>query len=343
HEESEMPNENVQATAPTEADIHARLRDRNDEIRSALEPYMTRKGVSDLLVQALADPSATVDSVRAQALELVGRETEPSASHIEMGESEAEKFRAGVGEAMMARAGLAKPDAANEFRGLNLREIARACVQRSGKNTNGMDVRQVVGAAFTSTDDFPLLLANTAQAALLKGFEESSETFPQFTSSGTLTDFKETTKAGLGFFSDLDKVPEGGEYKYSRFAEYGQKIKLATYGKLFAITRQAIINDDLGAFTDVPRKMGRAAKRTIGNLVFDVLINNAEMADGKNLFSSDHNNLLTAAKISTESVDALRVAMATQKLDGQPVNVSLAHLIVPMALQGAASVVRDSE
>ena len=42
----------------------------------------------------------------------------------------------------------------------------------------------------------------------------------------------------------------------------GESIQLATYGKMFSITRQAIINDDLTAFTDIPRKMGRAAART---------------------------------------------------------------------------------
>lgn len=47
---------------------------------------------------------------------------------------------------------------------------------------------------------------------------------------------------------------------------------MATYGELFSITRQAIINDDLMALTDIPRKMGMAATATIGDLVYALLV-----------------------------------------------------------------------
>lgn len=334
----------VDAAAITR-NVHAALRQRNDEIKAVLEPYMQRKGIHALYLAALSDPEATADSVRAKALDLVGRDAEPAGgTAVDVSADETDKFRAGVGAALAIRAGLAEPDAANPFRGHSLRELARACVERSGASTRAMDVRTVVATAFTSTSDFPLLLANTAQKALLKGFVEAPESFPLFTRAGTLSDFKEVSRAGLGVFGNLDQIPEGGEYKYGTFGEYGEKVKLATYGKLFAITRQAVINDDLGAFTDVPMKMGRAAKRTIGNLVFSVLIDNAAMADGVALFHANHKNLLTGAAINTASVDAMDAAMGVQTgPDGQPVNIGLRYLIVPRALRGTANVVQKSE
>lgn len=350
----DMPNTTPTApAADPAADVaaitaaaHESLRTRNADIKAVLDPYMARKGISALYVAALADPAATVDSVRAQALALIGSDSTPSGSmSIEHGEDESDKFRAGVSNALMARAGYAKQDNANPYRGQNLREIARACAERAGRSTRGMDIREVVAVAFThSTSDFPLLLANTARQAMLRGFEESQETYPQFTRAGTLTDFKEMGRAGLGIFSSLDEIPEGAEYKYGTFGEYGQKVKLATYGKLFGITRQAVINDDMGAFTTVPLKMGRAAKRTIGDLVFDVLINNPTMADGTALFHADHGNLLTGAAITTASVDAMGAAMAVQTdPTGAPISVPLKFLLVPRALLGTANVVRDSE
>ncbi|MGK6943845.1 hypothetical protein PU463_00029445 [Pseudomonas aeruginosa] len=55
---------------------------------------------------------------------------------------------------------------------------------------------------------------------------------------------------------------EGAEYKYVTLGERGEQIILATYGELFSITRQAIINDDLQMLSDIPFKLGRqAAKR----------------------------------------------------------------------------------
>ena len=92
----------------------------------------------------------------------------------------------------------------------------------------------------------------------------------------------------MGGFNSLRKVREGAEYKYVTTGDKGETIALATYGEIFSITRQAIINDDLNALTDVPAKMGRAAKATIGDLVYAILLDNPKLSDGKPLFHADH-------------------------------------------------------
>jgi hypothetical protein len=209
-----------------------------------------------------------------------------------------------------------------------------------------MDRMDVVAAAFTtSSSDFPLLLGNTASKALKKGYDESPEVFPTFTRPVTLTDFKPSSLAGLGRFSSLDLIEEGGAYKYGKFSDMGSSLKLATYGKMFAITRQAIINDDLNALSDVPRKMGQAAKRTVGDAVFAILTGNPTLSDGVALFHASHNNLVAAGStISTATVDGLRVLMATQKdADGRVVRVPLRYLVVPVGLGGTARAVLESQ
>ena len=223
--------------------------------------------------------------------------------------------------------------------------MARASAERAGLRTGGMDKMEMVAAAFThSSSDFPLLLANVANKALLKGYQEADETFQLWTRAGTLSDFKPGKRVDLNIFPSLDKVPEGAEYKYGSLGDRGETVLLATYGKLFSITRQAIINDDLDAFTRVPRLMGRAAIRTIGDLVYAVLTGNPVMSDGVALFHANHGNLVnTGTAITTASVDAMRVGMATQKLGGVPLNIRTKYLLVPVALQGIANVVRASE
>lgn len=326
---------------PTNA-VMAALRQRNDGVRAAFEPHLARPGVQAMLTDVLADPSLTIDQARAKLLDHIGASAAPV--RVELVADESDKFRAAGENAILARAGMAKADGQNPMRGMNLREMARASLQRAGRNSDGMDVREVVGAAFTSTSDFPALLTSTARTALLRGYDESPEVFEQFTRTGTLTDFKPAERTGLGFFSSLEKVPEGGEYKQGTFGSAGNSIVLATYGKMFSITRQAIINDELGAFTEVPKKMGRAARRTIGDLVFAVLTKNPRMADNKQLFSADHRNLVTpGAPITTDAVAALRVAMGTQTVDDKPVALPLKYLIVPLALEGLANLVRSAQ
>lgn len=349
-----MPNANTTTATPagpaavaatTEVSALDKLRQRNADIKARLEPYLQRDGVMAIYTAALEDPSVTIEAVTNQVMRALGDAAEPLAggTRVELVADEGDKFRAAGENAILSRAGLVKADGQNPLRGMSMREIARASVNRAGRNTNGMDVREIVAAAFTTTSDFPALLTGSARSALLKGYEESAETFPLFTQAGTLTDFRPTGRTGLGFFSSLEQVPEGGEYKYGQFGTAGNAIVLATYGKLFGISRQAIINDELGAFTEVPRKMGRAAKRTIGDLVFAILTGNPIMADGVALFHATHKNLLPASAISTASVDAMRVALGTQKFDGRAINVPLKYLLVPLALQGAADTVRTSQ
>lgn len=125
---------------------------------------------------------------------------------------------------------------------------------------------QMVGLALThSTSDFGNILLDVANKAILQGWDEAAETFEQWTKKGQLSDFKTAHRVGMGGFSSLRQVREGAEYKYVTTGDKGETIALATYGEIFSITRRAIINDDLNQLTDVPMKMGRAAKATIGD------------------------------------------------------------------------------
>jgi phage major head subunit gpT-like protein len=128
----------------------------------------------------------------------------------------------------------------------------------------------------------------------------------------------------------------------------GEQIQLATFGRIFSITRQAILNDDLNVFSRVPRFMGRAAKRTIGSLVYAVLTANAAMSDGFDLFSTEHNNLASSgAAPDVTTLDAARAAMAKQRdPDGHAasgLNIRPRYFIVPVALEGKAKVLMSAE
>ena len=144
--------------------------------------------------------------------------------------------------------------------------------------------------------------------------------------------------------SRLDEIPESGEYKHGTIGERAESIKLATYGKMFSITRQAIINDDLSAFTEIPRKMGRAAARTVGDLVFAIINGNPNMADGTALFHANHKNLAgSGGAPSAATVGAGRTKMRTQKDGAATLNISPTFFLVPAALEDTARVLMASE
>lgn len=252
-----------------------------------------------------------------------------------------DRTREGMTRALAQRAGLDGGER-NEFTGMSLREMARASLSARGLVAPSGGVMALASAAFVpamaggmhTTSDFGNILADIANKSMMRGFDEVEESFPRFTSVGSLGDFKPSKRVGLDIFPTLDKVSEGAEFKYGTMGDHGESVMLATYGKLFAVTRQTIINDDLDALTRVPARMGRAAKRTIGDLVFAVLTGNPQMSDGKTLFHADHGNLAASGGAPSEAtVNAVITAMATQKAGKARLNIPLAFLLAPPTLR----------
>jgi phage head maturation protease len=318
---------------------------RRTEIRTLFEKHSDQDKLRD---QCLDNPEVDIHEARKLLLESLGKREEPVTSHqrIEIGETDVEKFSRAAEDAISFRAGIAGKDVKpTELMGYTLLEMARKSLELRGVRTAHMDKRELAARAFThSSSDFPKILENNARKAMLRGYDEAEEVFPMFTRAGNLTDFKTHSRVGLGVFDTLDVIPESGEFKHGTIGERAESIKLATYGKLFSITRQAIINDDLNAFTDIPRKMGRAAARTVGDLVFSILTSNPTMSDGVALFHASHNNLAgSGTAITAASVGAGRTAMRLQK-DGKAVlNIRPSYLIVPAAQEDTARVLMTSE
>jgi phage head maturation protease len=318
---------------------------RRTEIRSLFEGHADHIEVRD---QCLDDPKIDIHEARKLLLDAIGKDEKPAANgqRIEMGETDAEKFSRAAEDAIAFRAGIADDNVQRtELYGYTLFEMARKCLELRGIRTERMDKRELVGRAFThSTSDFPKILENNSRKAMLRGYEEAEEVFPRFTRTGNLSDFKQHSRVGMGTFDTLDEIPESGEYKHGTIGERAESIKLATYGKLFSISRQAIINDDLMAFTEIPRKMGRAAARTVGDLVFAIINDNPTMSDGAALFHADHDNLASSgAAPSAISVGAGRTAMRTQKDGKATLNIPPSFFLVPAALEDTAQVLMVSE
>lgn len=323
------------AAAPNEAAIKARLQAEESQRRQSIQAVFAGfDSQSELMSECMLDMSCSAEAAKDRLLAKLGAATTPTA-HIHA--SNGNLVGDSVKNSILARAGFESAESGNAFVGYTLGELARASLAERGVSVSGMDRKTVVGLAFThSTSDFGTLLQDVAHKAMLKGYEEAGEAFTQFTSKGSLSDFRASHRVDLSVFPSLDKVEEGAEYKYGTVGDRGEKIMLATYGKLFSITRQAIINDDLSALTRIPRLMGRAAIRSVGDLVFAVLTGNPTMSDSKNLFHTDHKNIATGADLSVAAISAAMTKMRTQK-DGEAVlNIMPRYLLTSVANEATA-------
>lgn len=331
----------VPATVADEATIRAQVLTEQKNRVNAINDLFAMFGGKhqELRNKCIADPECSVAQAKDDLLAALGKTATPSNkttdAHIYAGNGNF--VGDGVRQALMARAGFESMERDNVYNGMTLREYARMALTERGIGVSSYNPMQMVGMALThSTSDFGNILLDVANKALLQGWEEAAETFEQWTKKGQLSDFKTAHRVGLGGFPSLRQVREGAEYKHVTTKDKGESIALATYGEIFSITRQAIINDDMNQLTDVPMKMGRAAKGTIGDLVYAVLTDNVKLSDGKALFHADHANL-SAGAISVGSLDDARKMMRLQKEGERFLNIRPAYMLVPVALETLAN------
>lgn len=222
---------------------------------------------------------------------------------------------------------------------MSIRDLMKECLRVEGKYTGRTFDNETIRAAF-STVSLPGILGNVANKRMLKSFNEHPIIATKLCSVGDLNDFKEADRLRLTDVGDLLPVSAGGEIKAGSLTEERATNKLETYGKQFCLTRQMIINDDLGALLKVPTAMGNRAARLIDQLFFSRLLGNPAQGDGKALFSADHKNLLTGAD-SALSIASLQkaVALFLDQTDaaGQPISVEAKYLVVPTALKFLAT------
>lgn len=306
----------VEAKSPSE--VLAAEKGRRQEVRATFDPFKDRTGVQALMDQVLDDPNIDVQAAGDRLLKHLGTEGGPLAGNtkITVGATEGEKFVEAAGVAIMARSGIEKRDASNPFNGSTLMDLARASLELGGVSHRGMDKREVVGAAFThSTSDFPVLLENVMHKTLLTAYAKAADTWSRFCRTGDLSDFRAHGRYRTGSFGNLDAKSENNEFKNKTISDaVKESITLGTKGNIIGVSREMIINDDLGAFIDLLQQMGRAAKRTVESDVYALLASNPVLSDGIALFHASHGNLAGTAAVPTMlSIEAGRIAMAQQK------------------------------
>ena len=330
---------------------------RRSAIATVAQPFMAFAGMGEFVAALQNDHKVTEAVANQRILAKLAQGAEPVAGgRIVTVEDETDKRRDGMVAALLLRAGVADKSVqasagANPYRGRTLLAIAEASLQAAGIRTEGKNSREMVAAAFTqSGSDFPVLLENVMHKTLLGAYATQALTWSRFCKRGTVSDFRAHNRYRVGSLGNLQPKNELGEYKNVAIPD-GEKssISAVTKGFILNISREAIINDDLGALTDQASAAGRAAARTVEVDVYALLASNSglgpTMSDGKTLFHADHGNIATGAAMTVDVLDGMRVLMAQQKdvtgndfLDLRP-----EVLLVPIGMGGSARVLIGAE
>jgi len=369
-ESSAAPAAPASAASTTEArELAIRVeRERVTAIRTICRTHQMAQAFEDAQIDTGVDPAA----VRSAILEQLEARSAATPLHqhgnVRPGEDARDKWMRGALAWLLVRSGMAAMIARHEgttadkldpgeFRGLSLLDLARQSLERAGQSVRGLDKMALAGQAmayrsnYQTTSDFATLLTNTMHKVLQAAYALQNDTWSKFCGTGTVSDFRAHNFYRLGSLSQLDSLNEHGEFKSKSIPDAETSSMTATTkGNIIGVSRQVIVNDDIGAVMRLTEMLGRAGKLTIEKAVYTSLGLNSGLgptqSDSQPLFHANRANVnATAAAITVASISADVAVMRSQMDPNSQDYLDLlpAVLLVPVAKDGDAKTINDAQ
>ena len=244
--------------------------------------------------------------------------------------------RQAIEDALYARMSGKEPEGASrEFVGRSIRELS-TLVDGAGW------LEQRAGGMHT-TSDFPVLLTAAGNRVLQDAYLAAQSPLRQLARVRSSADFRAINILRLSEAPTLEKVDEAGEVTYGSRGEESEAFRIETFARIFSLSRQAIINDDLGGFADFVTAMSRAAAEREALQLLALFTansgNGATLKDGNPLFhASRGNKAASGTGITVDALSAARKALReTKGIDGKtPVGLTPRYLLVGPAKETEA-------
>lgn len=303
--------------------------------RAEIVTLCRTRGVSEL-AEGMIARNLTVDAARAEVVEELARRDAATGTFLNVrGRAPgAAQERSLIVNTLVARMG-GKVDG-EIIRATDCMGLAVRALNLSGQRVGDGDGRnEIFRRALHTTSDFPALLGEAVGRVLLQAYEQSPAAIKPIARLANLPDFRQKTTVRLGPAASLEKVNEHGEFTYGTVQESSDGWRLTTWGRIIGVSRQALINDDLGGFSQLLAKFGQsAAQREAAELV--TILTNPPNVSGAALFSAGRKSLITGAGSALQLsslADAVKSLRGQADLDGSLVNQEPATLLVPAALE----------
>ena len=327
---NDMPEDIIETFMPDEAEAQ-----RRSDIRGLVRTAGLGTEVADSLIDAGADmiraKAEVFDALenRRAANPIIrthtSRNDDPSV--IQDRQAEALHVRMAGGEP--------KPEV-RQYMGESLLDMARGSLTRAGVSTRGMSADEVfTRAGEHSTSDFPLVVSNAMNKTALASYQAASSPLKRLGRQRTLSNFKTATSIRLGEMGRLEELSESGEITATSRAENGESMKLATYARGITVSRQLMIDDDLGMLGDMTAAFGEAAAQTEADILVDLITSNPALNDGTAVFDASRGNVAATGTPLGDAGDIGAVENARKAmrsftgLDGKTlINVSPKYLVV---------------
>ena len=314
-ERTSMTPEQIEAKRLADEKEALRLKDLQDaEIRAAVQRGIDQenarvRSISDLgtthalkaeTVKRMIDEKMDLERAHAFVLSEMAKDTESrKISPVTMSSEFNEKTHLirGAEEAILTRVNssvFTPTEASLKLRGSSLMDIMKDVLSMEGVLTRGMTPNEICKRGFHTTSDFGNIMSGTINKILSNAYNTAPVDYGFFTQSVGVSDYKQVGHYAMSQGPSLLEVKEHAEYKRGSVNTKEEYMQLKKFGRIFGVTREAIINDDLNALANWPRKWAFAAAQLKASLAYGVLTANPNMQDGNALFSTAHKNILAA-------------------------------------------------
>jgi hypothetical protein len=221
-----------------------------------------------------------------------------------------------------------------------LSDIGREFLRVAGESTLGNDAEVFLRwGALHTTSDFGNFLAELFNKQLLVAYKIAPSGLKLLARAATVNDFRQKHVYRNSPMGTLLPVNEHGEFKRVDKSDVKpESYAIASFAGVFGITRQALVNDDLGIFNDIGAQLSIQAAEFENAQLASLLVSNPIMSDGNALFSAAHGNLAgTGGAIADTTLTAARLALRMMtNQNGQPISVEPKYLLAPATQETVA-------
>lgn len=230
--------------------------------------------------------------------------------------------------------------------GIGLNQFLVLCAEANGYR--GMSAsrvnKDVLKAAFGegrhihasgfSTIDVANIVGAVANKFLHEGWMTVDQTHLRIATIRPVRNFQQVTTVSLTGALQYEKLGAAGEIKHGTLDELTYTNQADTYAAMLAITRQDIINDDLGALNAAPRRLGRGGALKLADIFWTEFLGLVSAG----FFASGNSNINTGvADMTLGGLEATETIFMNQTdPDGKPVGFTPKILLVPTALKAKA-------
>ncbi len=223
-------------------------------------------GIGDALHQRAISEGWAPEALRGALWDAVVQNAKPPAvpaapANTAPAQGDPAVLREAMAEALAVRAmpGYQAQDGGrhSEFLGWRPSEMVAELMRARGERNVPRESAKLAERAFHTTSDFPLLLSAAANKMLLAAYQPAQPTYRTIFLRRDFRDFKPHRFLRIGDFPGLALLSENGEIQAGTMSESQELVTLATFARRIRVTRQMLVNDDLGAFTDFAAMIGR--------------------------------------------------------------------------------------